>query len=143
MLPPRCCVINDPKPDTIPESLHDLVDTDDWPPGTRLIVRREPRHRGAQRSLFPSDAYRYWGHWTDHAGGAVALDAHMRAHAHVEDHIKRLKSSGLTRMPFNNLTANTSSHSAMLPPRCCVINDPKPDTISESLLLSKCPFWGV
>ena len=22
MLPPRCCVINDPKPDTIPESLH-------------------------------------------------------------------------------------------------------------------------
>ena len=88
--------------------LTDLVDTDDWPPGTRLIVRREPRHAGAQRSLFPSDAYRYWGHWTDHAGGAVALDAHMRAHAHVEDHIKRLKSSGLTRMPFNNLTANTT-----------------------------------
>ena len=88
--------------------LTDLVDTDDWPPGTRLIVRREPRHRGAQRSLFPSDAYRYWGHWTDQAGGAVALDAHMRAHAHVEDHIKRLKSSGLTRMPFNNLTANTT-----------------------------------
>ena len=58
--------------------LTDLVDTDDWPPGTRLIVRREPRHAGAQRSLFPSDAYRYWGHWTDHAGGAVALDAHMR-----------------------------------------------------------------
>ena len=43
--------------------LTDLVDTDDWPPGTRLIVRREPRHAGyAQRSLFPSDAYRYWGH---------------------------------------------------------------------------------
>ena len=30
----------------------------------------------------------------------------MRAHAHVEDHIKRLKDSGLERFPFTNLDAN-------------------------------------
>ena len=35
-----------------------LVDLSDWPDGTRLIVRREPLHPGAQRSLFPSQAFR-------------------------------------------------------------------------------------
>ena len=30
----------------------------------------------------------------------------MRAHAHVEDHIKRLKDSGLLRFPFADLAAN-------------------------------------
>jgi Transposase DDE domain group 1 len=86
--------------------LTDLVDLSDWPEGTRLIVRREPLHPGAQTSLFPSLTYRYWGHYTDQAGDAVTLDAHMRAHAHVEDHIRRLKASGLERFPFCDLDAN-------------------------------------
>jgi hypothetical protein len=86
--------------------LTDLVDLTKWPDGTRLIVRREPLHPGAQQTLFASALYRYWGHYTDQAGTPVALDAHMRAHAHVEDHIKRLKASGLERFPFKNLHAN-------------------------------------
>jgi hypothetical protein len=45
-----------------------------WPPGTRLIVRREPLHPGAQTSLLPSLEFCYWGHYTDEAGDAVALD---------------------------------------------------------------------
>ena len=84
----------------------DLVDLTDWPAGTRMIVRREHLHQGAQRSLFPSTCYRYWGHYTDSAGTPVELDAHIRDHAHVEDHIKRLKDSGLERFPFTNLDAN-------------------------------------
>jgi hypothetical protein len=72
----------------------DLVDLTAWPAGTRMIVRREHLHQGAQRSLFPSLHYRYWGHYTDAAGTPIQLDAHMRDHAHVEDHIKRLKDSG-------------------------------------------------
>jgi len=84
----------------------DLVDLDGWPAGTRLIVRREHLHQGAQRSLFPSLCYRYWGHYTDADGTPVELDAHMRDHAHVEDHIKRLKDSGLERFPFTDLDAN-------------------------------------
>jgi hypothetical protein len=84
----------------------DLVDLSGWPEGTRMIVRREHLHQGAQRSLFPSLLYRYWGHYTDATGTPVALDAHMRDHAHVEDHIKRLKDSGLERFPFTNLDAN-------------------------------------
>ena len=86
--------------------LTDLVTLIGWPEGTRLIVRREPRHPGAQQSLFPSDAFRYWGHYTDQAGTPIELDAHMRAHAHVEDHIRRLKTSGLERFPFTDLNAN-------------------------------------
>jgi hypothetical protein len=86
--------------------LTDLVDLSDWPAGTRLIVRREPLHPGAQQTLFPSSEFRYWGHYTDQAGDPVTLDATMRAHAHVEDHIRRLKDSGLCRFPFSDLDAN-------------------------------------
>jgi hypothetical protein len=86
--------------------LTDLIDTRDLPEGTRLIVRREPLHPGAQHSLFPSTNYRYWGHWTDQHGDPVDLDMSMRAHAHVEDHIRRLKDSGLCRFPFRDLNAN-------------------------------------
>jgi hypothetical protein len=86
--------------------LTEHLDLRDWPPGTRLIVRREPLHPGAQTSLFASVEFRYWGHYTDQTGDAVTLDAHMRAHAHVEDHIARLKDSGLLRFPFVDLDAN-------------------------------------
>ena len=88
--------------------LTEFVDTTNWPDGTRLIVRREPRHRGAQRSLFPSDAWRYWGHWTDQPGSAAACDARRRAHAVVEDHIGALKAAGLTRLPFTDFNANAA-----------------------------------
>lgn len=87
----------------------DLVDLSDWPPGTRLIIRREPLHPGAQQSLFPSECYRYWGHYTDTAGtDAVEADRHMRAHAHVEDHIRRLKDSAASRFPFCDFDANAA-----------------------------------
>jgi len=86
--------------------LTDVVDLSDWPTGTRLIVRREPLHPGAQQSLFPSTGYRYWGHYTDAAGDPVTLDAHMRAHAHAEANVKRLKDSGATRFPFCDIDAN-------------------------------------
>ncbi len=86
--------------------LTDLVDLSSWPPGTRLIVRREPLHPGAQQSLFPSLAYRYWGHYTDAQGDPVSLDVAMRAHAHIEDTVRRLRDSGFERFPFVDLDAN-------------------------------------
>jgi hypothetical protein len=36
--------------------------------GPRLIVRREPLHPGAQRSLFPSLEFRNWGFYTECLG---------------------------------------------------------------------------
>lgn len=86
--------------------LTSLIDDPNLPSGTRLIVRREPLHPGAQRSLFPSFDYRYWGFYTDQPGTPTELDATMRAHAHVEQHIARLKDSGLCRFPFRSFDAN-------------------------------------
>jgi len=86
--------------------LTDHLDLSGWPSGTRLIVRREPLHPGAQQSLFPSTTFRYWGHYTDAAGTPVDLDVHMRAHAHVENNIRRLKDSGAQRFPFTDIDAN-------------------------------------
>jgi hypothetical protein len=88
--------------------LTSLITDHRLPEGTRLIVRREPLHPGAQRSLFPSLDFRYWGFYTDAEGTPVELDATMRAHAHVERHIQRLKDSGLCRMPFTSFEANAT-----------------------------------
>jgi len=84
----------------------DLVDMTGWPEGTRLIIRRQPHHPGAQTTLLPDLEYRFWGHYTDCDGDPVELDRQMRAHAHVEDHIQRLKDTGLQRFPFTDWEAN-------------------------------------
>ena len=95
------------KQDATVAELTDLVELAGWPSGTRLIVRREPLHPGAQTTLFPDLDYRYWGHYTDdRVGDPALLDADMRAHAHVEDHIRRLKASGLERFPFTDWATN-------------------------------------
>ena len=86
--------------------LTDLVDLSGWPARTRLIIRREPRHPGAQRSLFDSDSFRYWGFLTDATASPARLDKLMRKHADVEDAVARLKDSGLARMPFTAWDAN-------------------------------------
>jgi len=78
------------------------------PEGTRLIIRREPLHPGAQRSLFASHDFHYWGFYTDQEVDPVDLDVTMRAHAHVESHIQRLKESGLSRLPFTNFEVNAN-----------------------------------
>ena len=71
-----------------------------------MIIRRQPLHPGAQTSLLPDLEYRFWGHYTDQKGHPGELDRSMRAHAHVEDFIGRLKDSGLERFPFTDLDAN-------------------------------------
>ena len=86
----------------------ELMDLTSFPEGTRCIVRREPLHQGAQRSLFPSLEFRYLAFYTDLDGDPVALDVQMRAHAHVESHIQRLKDSGLCRFPFTSFEANST-----------------------------------
>jgi hypothetical protein len=85
-----------------------LIDAAKFPTGARLIVRREPFHPRAQRSLFPSLDFRYWGFYTDQDGDPRDLDVTMRAHAHGEQHIARLKDSGLMRFPFTSFEANTN-----------------------------------
>ena len=89
--------------------LTDELDLTGWPEGTRFIVRREPLHPGAQQTLFPSASFRYWGHYTDAADGdPIERDRDMRAHAHVEDVIARIKDTGGDRFPFTAFTANSA-----------------------------------
>ncbi len=97
-----------PRDDAFVADITGLVDLSDWPDRTKLIVRRERRHPGAQQSLLPSELWRYWGHYTDQPGDPADLDVDMRAHAHVEQHIARLKDSGLNRMPFRSFDANAA-----------------------------------
>ena len=88
--------------------LTESVDLTGWPERTRLIARREPLHPGAQRSLFDSELWRCRGFYTDAEGDPAELDAHMRAHARIENTIARLKDSGLERMPFSDCAANAA-----------------------------------
>ena len=65
-----------------------------------------PLHPGAQRTLFDSELWRYRGFYTDADGDPAELDAHMRAHARIENTIAALKDSGLKRMPFSDFDTN-------------------------------------
>jgi hypothetical protein len=82
----------------------------DYPEGTRVIVRRERPHPGAQLDLIEQrDGYRYTAHATDTAAGQHAwLDARHRAHARVEDRIRTSRDTGLGRLPSRNFTINAA-----------------------------------
>ena len=88
-----------------------LLDLSGWPPGIRIIVRRERPHPGAQLDAFEHrDGYRYqtFATNTPTAGGPIAfLEARHRAHARVEDRIRCAKDSGLGRLPSRELAINT------------------------------------
>jgi hypothetical protein len=64
-----------------------------YPAGTRVIVRRERPHPGAQLDAFEErDGWRYTAFATDTPFGQLAqLDARHRAHARVEDRIRAAK----------------------------------------------------
>jgi hypothetical protein len=68
-----------------------------YPAGTRLVVRRERPHPGAQLDAFEErDGWRYTALATDtRVGQLAALDARHRAHARVEDRIRCAKDTGL------------------------------------------------
>ena len=86
--------------------LTDLPALSGWSAGTRLIVRRELSHPGAQRSLFDSDNFCYWGFLIDAAASPAQLDRLMTQHADLEDAVARLKHSRQTRMLITAWDAN-------------------------------------
>jgi hypothetical protein len=79
-----------------------------WPPGMRVIVRRERPHPGAQLSLFEErDGWRYQAFVTNTTVGQWAfLEARHRAHARVEDRIRHAKDAGLGRFPSREFAIN-------------------------------------
>jgi hypothetical protein len=85
----------------------DLVELAAWPDGTRLILRKERPHPGAQLRFTDVDGHRITGLLTNTAGGQLAdLELRHRRHARVEDRIRAAKDTGLRNLPFHNLTQN-------------------------------------
>jgi DDE family transposase len=84
-----------------------LIDLGGWPEGSRLIVRRERPHPGAQLSFTDHDGYRFQAILTDQADPAIAVvECRHRQHAHVEDRIRDDKDTGLAKFPFKQYRLN-------------------------------------
>jgi hypothetical protein len=81
---------------------------ENYPAGIRVIVRRERPHPGAQLDAFEeADGWRYTAFATDTELGQLAhLDARHRAHARVEDRIRRGKDTGLDHFPSRTFAIN-------------------------------------
>ncbi|MCX2930929.1 IS1380 family transposase [Mycobacterium sp. CVI_P3] len=91
----------------------DLVNLSSWPPGTRLILRKERPHPGAQLRFTDADGMRVTAFITDTPTGVVAgqvagLELRHRQHARVEDRIRELKNTGLRNLPCHAFSANAA-----------------------------------
>jgi hypothetical protein len=85
----------------------DSIDLSSWPQGTRLIVRRERPHPGAQRSFTDHDGYRFQAILTDQTDQEIAvIERRHRQRAHVEDRIRDDKDTGLAKLPFKEFALN-------------------------------------
>jgi hypothetical protein len=83
------------------------VDLSSWPEGSRLIVRRERPHPGAQLSFTDHDGYRFQAILTDQPDQHIAeLERRHRQRARVEDRIRDDKATGLAKFPFKQFTLN-------------------------------------
>jgi hypothetical protein len=89
-----------------------LVDLSAYPEGTRMIVRRERPHPGAQLSIFDTvEGLRHQVFLTDSPRSACSvqlLELRHRAHARVEDRIRTGKDSGLGRFPSRQFAINAA-----------------------------------
>jgi DDE family transposase len=85
----------------------DRLDLSNWPDGSRLIVRRERPHPGAQLSFTDHDGYRFQAILTDQTDPDIAIiERRHRQRARVEDRIRDDKDTGLAKLPFKAFALN-------------------------------------
>lgn len=85
-----------------------MLDLSAYPPGSRLLIRREPLHPGAQQTLDDEDGCRFTALLTDQPGDDLAvLDQRHRAHARVEQRIRDAKTTGMANLPSADFAINT------------------------------------
>jgi len=82
------------------------LDLSSWPQGTRVIIRRERAHPGAQLSFTDHDGHRFQAILTDQTGPIAELERDHRGRARVEDHIRNDKDTGLRNLPFRDFAHN-------------------------------------
>jgi Transposase DDE domain group 1 len=84
----------------------DALDLSGWPAGSRVIVRRERPHPGAQLSFSDHDGHRFLATLTDLPGDAAELERLHRARASAEDRVRAAKQTGLENLPFRDFDHN-------------------------------------
>jgi hypothetical protein len=78
------------------------IDLGRWPPGTRVLCRREDAHPGAQLRFTDLDGHRFQVFLTDQDDADLAvLELRHRQRARVEDRIRGAKATGLSNLPFD------------------------------------------
>jgi len=85
----------------------DLIDLRRWPEATRMIVRREQPHPGAQLHFTDVEGYRYQVFVTDLAEtDSCYLEALFRGRGRVECAIRDAKDTGLANLPSHSFAIN-------------------------------------
>jgi hypothetical protein len=83
------------------------VDLAAWPTGSRLIVRRERAHPGAQLSFTDLDGHRFQVVLTDQTDPDIQLlECRHRQRARIEDDIRNDKDTGMRKLPFHDYALN-------------------------------------
>jgi hypothetical protein len=78
-----------------------------WPPGMRVIARRERPHPGAQLRITDERGWRVTVFATNTGGGRLAhLEVRHRLRARAEDRIRGLKDTGLSNLPLQDFAKN-------------------------------------
>lgn len=90
-----------------------MIDLSSWPPGSRLILRKERPHPGAQLTFTDVDGMRITAVLTDTGHGvipgqAAGLELRHRQHARVEDRIREAKATGLRNLPCRAWNENAA-----------------------------------
>jgi hypothetical protein len=80
---------------------------DGWPPGMRLIVRKERPYPGAQLRFTDADGMRLTAFATNTNNAATAaLELRHRQRARAEDRIRAARATGLTNLPLHDTAHN-------------------------------------
>jgi len=96
-----------------------MVELSAWPEGSRLIVRKERPHPGAQLTFTDVDGMRITAFLTDTPpriveGNIAGLELRHRQHARVEDRIREGKNTGLRNLPCHEFAENAAWLEAVL-----------------------------
>jgi hypothetical protein len=85
----------------------DLLDLSGWPPGMRVIIRKERPHGGAQLRITDIDGNRVTAFATNTRRGQLAdLERRHRRRARAEDRIRIAKDTGLMNLPLKGMDQN-------------------------------------
>jgi hypothetical protein len=96
-----------------------MIDLSSWPEGSRLILRKERPHPGAQLTFTDVDGHRITAFLTDTPRGVIpgqiaGLELRHRQHARVEDRIRQGKAAGLRNLPCRGQDENRAWLEAVL-----------------------------